>query len=121
MKLKELRKSRNLTQDEVAKKIGIGRDTYKNYEQQRTEMGYDMLIKIADFFGCSTDHLLEHSIPHQINKFQYSIEQLAVLEELEKLDKEQCYALLAFIEGMKSGRERQDKLLARFRKEADET
>ena len=120
MKLKELRKGRNLTQDEVAKKIGIGRDTYKNYEQQRTEMGYDMLIKIADFFGCSTDHLLEHSIPHQIDKFQYSTEQLAVIEELEKLDKEQCYALLAFIEGMKSGKEQQNKILAKFHSNSNE-
>ena len=57
MKLRELRKNQGLTQSELAKKLGISRDTYKNYEQHRTEMNYDMLIKTADYFDVSLDYL----------------------------------------------------------------
>ena len=57
MKLKELRLSNGLTQEQLAMQIGISRDTYKNYEQERTQMGYEMLIKMADYFDVSLDYL----------------------------------------------------------------
>ena len=44
MKFKELRINANLTQEELAKKISLSRDTYKNYEQGRTEPNIQTLI-----------------------------------------------------------------------------
>lgn len=115
--LKILRENLRLNQREMALNLNLAKATYARYETGETEPNFDTLIKIADFFGCSTDYLLGH---RTTNKAKYSAEQLAVLEELEKLDNEQCFAILAFIEGMKSGKEQQNKILARFRKEADE-
>lgn len=66
MKLKELRSSLGLTQSEIAGKLGISRDTYKNYEQERTQMNYDMLIKLADYFDVSLDFLLGRPRPYDI-------------------------------------------------------
>lgn len=56
--LKQLRKNHNLTQSEFGSRIGLSKAVVSKYE---TGMGYptfDVLIKIADFFGVSTDYLL---------------------------------------------------------------
>ena len=57
-RLRELRRSRSLTQKELGTKIGLSKAVVSKYE---TGMGYpsfDILIRIAQFFGVSTDYLL---------------------------------------------------------------
>lgn len=53
-----LRKSRNLNQDEVAKFLGCSRATVTNYENGRRTPDYNVLIKIANFYNVSTDYIL---------------------------------------------------------------
>ncbi|MER1249811.1 helix-turn-helix domain-containing protein [Bacillus sp. C10(2022)] len=57
-KLIALRKSKKLTQEEMASKIGVHRGTYANYERGNRQPDYETLIKIADFFEVSIDYLL---------------------------------------------------------------
>ena len=61
--MRKLRKERKLTQKELAEKLGIGESTYCGYENFSREPSYELLIKIADFFGVSLDYLLGHQIP----------------------------------------------------------
>ena len=56
-----LRKELNLTQEEMSKKLNLGRCTYGNYEIERTDPSIDILIKLADFFECSIDYLVGRS------------------------------------------------------------
>ena len=56
--LKILRKSRNLTQKEVANAIGITFQNYSYYETGRTKPTPEMLCTLADFFGVTVDELL---------------------------------------------------------------
>lgn len=56
--LKILRKSRNLTQKEVANAIGITFQNYSYYETGRTKPTPEMLCALADFFGVTVDELL---------------------------------------------------------------
>lgn len=56
--LKELRKYKNLTQDEVAKVLGITRQAYCRYENDQRELSLDMLCKLADFYEETTDSIL---------------------------------------------------------------
>lgn len=58
-RLKEIRKSRNLTIQAVANEIGIAVRTYQNYEYGVREISTEALYKLADFYGVSTDYLLE--------------------------------------------------------------
>ena len=58
MKLKELRKTKGISQDEVANALGITLRTYQNYEYGQREPNIEMINKIADFFGVTTDYLL---------------------------------------------------------------
>lgn len=56
-KLKELRLSYNLTQNELANKLCISRVNYTRYENGKVRPDYETLIKIADFFDVSLDEL----------------------------------------------------------------
>ena len=49
MKLKELRKTKGISQDEVANALGITLRTYQNYEYGQREPNIEMINKIADF------------------------------------------------------------------------
>ena len=53
-----LRESKKLRQEDVAKMLGISRQAYCTYENDRHQAGYDTLIKLADFFEVSIDYLL---------------------------------------------------------------
>ncbi|KLV15500.1 helix-turn-helix domain-containing protein [Bacillus altitudinis] len=73
VRLKELRKSKKLYQEDVASKLGIARTTYASYEQGSREPDHEMLVKIADFFNVSIDYLLrgeEHykELASELNK-----------------------------------------------------
>lgn len=57
-KIKVLRKSLGLTQNELAENIGIARATLSGYENQISQPDIETLKKIAIFFSVSTDYLL---------------------------------------------------------------
>lgn len=57
-KLKEARKSCNMTQDEIAKELGIARGNIANYETGRREPDLETLAKLANYYNVSTDWLL---------------------------------------------------------------
>lgn len=56
-RLKRLRKSKGLKQQELAEILGIKRNTYSDWENGKTEPSFDNLIKLADFFEVSLDWL----------------------------------------------------------------
>lgn len=56
-KLKELRKSEKLTQDQLAEKLKISRVNYTRYETDAVRPDYETLILLADFYNVSLDEL----------------------------------------------------------------
>ena len=54
-KLKELRKSFGLTQEELANRINISRVNYTRYENGKVRPDYETLLKLADFYDISLD------------------------------------------------------------------
>lgn len=57
-KLKALRLEHNLTQKQVAHRIGVAISAVSSYESGTRYPSYDSLIKLAHLFHTSTDHLL---------------------------------------------------------------
>lgn len=53
--LKVLRVKANLTQDEVAKEVGVNRVTYGNWENYKTFPDAIQLIALSKAFKCSMD------------------------------------------------------------------
>lgn len=59
MILKELRESRGLQQKDIAKFLGISESSICLYEKGKREPPIEVLIKLADFFGCTLDELVK--------------------------------------------------------------
>lgn len=58
-----LRRSRGMTQKQVAELLSIDRSTYAYYESDKTRPDYGTLIHIADLFDVSLDFLLGRNTP----------------------------------------------------------
>lgn len=52
-RLRELRKRKGLTQEQVANHLSIDRSTYAYYESGRTRLNADVIVKLAYFFQVS--------------------------------------------------------------------
>lgn len=57
-KLKSLRTSKKMSQQDVASLLGIERSTYGKYETGDSSPDYGKLVKLAAFFNVTTDYLL---------------------------------------------------------------
>ena len=49
--LKEIRKSKNLTQQELANLLGMKQQQYQRYEKETNEISLKMFLKILDVCG----------------------------------------------------------------------
>ncbi|UYZ37300.1 helix-turn-helix transcriptional regulator [Clostridium beijerinckii] len=56
-RLKELREDLGLNQEEIAKKLNIGRSTYANYENGAAEPNISILIDLATIYNVSIDYI----------------------------------------------------------------
>lgn len=61
MRLRELRRKRNITQQRLALELHMSQNTISRYETGEREAGYAELIRIADYFNVSVDYLLERT------------------------------------------------------------
>lgn len=57
-RLKKLRESKKLSQQQLAEKLNINRSTYARYELNQTQPDYETLQRLADFYDVSTDYIL---------------------------------------------------------------
>lgn len=57
-RLRELRKSRRMTQTDIAALVGIGQSGYSFWENGRSKIDDASLKKLADFYNVSVDYLL---------------------------------------------------------------
>lgn len=59
MRLRDLREDRDLTQAEVASYLCVKQNTYSQYETGTRQLPIDLLIRLAQYYGVSTDYMLE--------------------------------------------------------------
>lgn len=59
--LKKLREEKNMTQTRLSIEIEVSQEIISHYELGNSKPNVDNLIKIADFFHCSTDYLLNRT------------------------------------------------------------
>lgn len=58
-RIKDLREDADLTQQQLAEKIGITQRKYSYLETETQPITGDMLIKLAKFYNVSTDYILK--------------------------------------------------------------
>ena len=116
MNLKELRIKHNLKQQDIADNLQITRMKYNHYELGNAEPNIKMLIKLADFYKVTLDELIGHEVPYLIKKSNYTDVQLEIIKELENLNNEQSYMLLAYFVGLKSIQAKREQLIEKINK-----
>ena len=80
--LKQLHNSRGLTQKDFGTKVGLSKAVVSKYE---TGMGYpsfDVLVRIAQYFGVTTDYLLGVVRGKIIDVSELSDSQIAAIHQL---------------------------------------
>lgn len=60
-RMKELRKERNLRQEDIAVELDIAITTYCRYELGMRDPTLAVLCRMADYYGVTTDYLLGRS------------------------------------------------------------
>lgn len=60
-RLKQLRESKGLSQEEMGKYLGITRQAYGKYEKGTSEPDHKTLVKLSKYFSVTTDFLLGKS------------------------------------------------------------
>ena len=85
-RLRTLRFSADLRQQDIADALHIARVTYSNYERGTRDPNPDMLTALAAFFGVSTDYLtgnteFARSYADYSEKERYIFENLSLLNE----------------------------------------
>lgn len=57
-RIRDLREDSDKTQTEIAEHLRISQTMYARYERGANELPIRHLIKLADFYGVSTDYIL---------------------------------------------------------------
>ena len=60
-RIRDLREDRDLRQVDVAQATGIDQKTLSNYETGKTNPDSYAIIRLAEFFGVTTDYLLGYA------------------------------------------------------------
>lgn len=101
MNIKDLRMQHSLSQAELAKALGIKQNTLSNYENGTTQPEISLILKIADFFNCSTDYLLGHQAKNVLYLDSLTEEQKEVVSLAQQLDNSQALKVIGYIERIK--------------------
>ena len=81
-KLKSLRIEKNLTQKQVADRIGLAISAVSSYESGTRYPSYDVLVKLARIFHVSTDYLLGMTDKRNINVTGLSDNEIELVSQL---------------------------------------
>ena len=78
-KLKGLRKGQNLTQQQLADRLGVAKSVISYYESGERFPSYDILLKISHLFRVTTDFLLDREQKRTIDVSDLSDEDIDVI------------------------------------------
>lgn len=102
--IKELRKKRGLSAQQVADGCEMSLGVYKKYESGERGVGVPALSKLADFYNVSTDYLLGRNTEEQTaldelaGQFNMSLLEKKIVEEYLKLPDKMRGDLMEFLE-----------------------
>ncbi|MBR4765643.1 MAG: helix-turn-helix transcriptional regulator [Clostridia bacterium] len=67
-RLRDLREDHDLKQSDIAKLLGIQQTVYSRYERGVQNIPLEHLVKLADYYGVSTDYIFERTDKQNLNK-----------------------------------------------------
>lgn len=94
MNLKEIRAKRNFTQQQVADHIGCSSVVYSRYESGTRQPSIEVLLRLADLFGVTVDHLLGRPDVQAGSLSDYEVELLAAARNADERAREDALQML---------------------------
>lgn len=107
-RLRKLRLQRKISQEEVARHIGITRSAYSHYEINNRQPVYETLIKLAAFFDVSLDYIIEGSQPKRSLDSPVAPSSDDILTLFRLMSHEQRKQSISLISDFLSGEQRAD-------------
>jgi DNA-binding helix-turn-helix protein len=118
IRLKELRKEKKLTQEELARDIGVSKITILRWENGERQIKPDKAQRLADYFGVSVGYLLGYDDITKVNvtdvetfklfekvadeqKKEFGLKEITDIEQLKELKSDALIAL-KFIESIRN-------------------
>lgn len=104
-RLRFLRTEKGESLEKIARYLNVTIQTISNYENEKRDMTPDTILKLADYFGVSTDYLLGKTDIRNIEedfKFAYH-------KEAEGLTDEDIRQALEFYKKVKYGDEKKEE------------
>ena len=67
-RLRQLRKERNLSQVKASMDLFLNQNSISRYETGTREAGYELLVRVADYYDVSIDYILYRTDNPKVNK-----------------------------------------------------
>lgn len=99
-RLRFLRNEKGESLEKIAKYLNVTIQTVSNYETEKRDMTPDTIVKLAEYFGVSTDYLLCKSDIRIYDKDEEQF-RFAYHKETEGLSEEEIADALRFYKEMK--------------------
>ena len=102
LKIRELRKEKGITQEQLADAVNVKKYTIGDWERNRTEPNITTLVAMADYFEVSTDYLLGRSddtgvVQANANLTPDEEEVLMLYRQMSYQDKNQLKGFISYI------------------------
>lgn len=68
MRLKKIRESRGLTQDQIASRLCVTRQAVSRWENEKTQPDIQTLTILSEVYGCSIDELVRDNDTYALEK-----------------------------------------------------
>ena len=78
-KIKQLRKDNNMTQEDLAEKLNVSRQTISKWETNITIPDADNIVAISKLFNITTDELLDYKVEAVQKKKQFLLDMAVLL------------------------------------------
>lgn len=85
-RIKEARTNKNLTQEELASKIGVTKGAIANYENEVSVPKTDLLFKLFDSLECDANYLYQDDMKALKNDFMVTLTEQNLIKKYRVLD-----------------------------------
>lgn len=106
-RLKELRKEKNLTQEEVGEVCDVAGQTISNWENNVTQPPFEIVKKLAQYFGVTIDYLFNFTQVDydNIERLKQALKQAGMwnydIDDMSKEDFEKAMKIVAMLKEKK--------------------
>lgn len=98
MRLKDLRKNKKQSQQEISNLLNISQRTYCGYELGTSEPNLETLCILADYYNVTLDYLVGREFKNEIGFL--SEQQMSALKLIKQLNEKNLAYAIAYLSGM---------------------